>query len=381
MYQDFPANFDTSSRGSSTSPGHPETYSSITTQQVGVSPGTLVAKLPKSGSDIEALFLPGHVSFLLSQIHPLSPVCGPPLSFYCNVTLRSSAPFPRTLLTPRERSQLLNQIVKFANHTPVHLLCERLDLSLSRRLEGSSGRRVSFGLQSNSRLSARSHLKRRRKRPRLFKSWGGCGARREREKERESPWKLVGRRHSPIGRGWGGAGGPLPSLVFLFFLGKELHGCPCPRDPLAGILKSSSRTRTLRPLGGLAFRSLCWPLVEPKAMRQRRAVGRVGGCFGSLGFGGGVVSSGKGGIFGPFSPEEGIGGKGSLSGRQSKNPGRRESLSGHLHAQSHTRQVKGLGGRAKERSWFLLWTFKSAEEEMNQVPACKQQPKCRSGHL
>uniref|UniRef100_A0A8C6Y703 FOS like 2, AP-1 transcription factor subunit n=1 Tax=Naja naja TaxID=35670 RepID=A0A8C6Y703_NAJNA len=33
MYQDFPTNFDTSSRGSSTSPGHPETYSSITTQQ------------------------------------------------------------------------------------------------------------------------------------------------------------------------------------------------------------------------------------------------------------------------------------------------------------------------------------------------------------
>uniref|UniRef100_A0A8D0BC56 FOS like 2, AP-1 transcription factor subunit n=1 Tax=Salvator merianae TaxID=96440 RepID=A0A8D0BC56_SALMN len=33
MYQDFPGNFDTSSRGSSGSPGHPETYSSITTQQ------------------------------------------------------------------------------------------------------------------------------------------------------------------------------------------------------------------------------------------------------------------------------------------------------------------------------------------------------------
>ncbi|KAG8123375.1 hypothetical protein E2320_018722, partial [Naja naja] len=184
-------------------------------------------------------------------------------------------PLPRTLLTPPASDlcapsflcgsqQLLNQIVKFANHTPVHLLCERLDLSLSRRLEGSSGRRVrvSFGLQSNSRLSARSHLKRRRKRPRLFKSWGGCeqvlgSTRREREKESARA------------------------------LGK-LHGCPCARDPSAGILKSSSRTRTLRPLGGVAFRSLCWPLVEPKAMRQRRAVGRVGGCFGSLAFGGGV---------------------------------------------------------------------------------------------
>ncbi|KAJ7340975.1 hypothetical protein JRQ81_004262 [Phrynocephalus forsythii] len=33
MYQDFPGNFDTSSRGSSGSPGHPETYSGITTQQ------------------------------------------------------------------------------------------------------------------------------------------------------------------------------------------------------------------------------------------------------------------------------------------------------------------------------------------------------------
>ncbi|XP_062981679.1 fos-related antigen 2 isoform X1 [Elgaria multicarinata webbii] len=33
MYQDFPGNFDTSSRGSSGSPGHPETYSSLTTQQ------------------------------------------------------------------------------------------------------------------------------------------------------------------------------------------------------------------------------------------------------------------------------------------------------------------------------------------------------------
>lgn len=36
MYQDFPGNFDTSSRGSSGSPGHPESYSSVTaTQQVG----------------------------------------------------------------------------------------------------------------------------------------------------------------------------------------------------------------------------------------------------------------------------------------------------------------------------------------------------------
>ncbi|XP_034967392.1 fos-related antigen 2 isoform X1 [Zootoca vivipara] len=33
MYQDFPGNFDTSSRGSSGSPGHPETYNSITAQQ------------------------------------------------------------------------------------------------------------------------------------------------------------------------------------------------------------------------------------------------------------------------------------------------------------------------------------------------------------
>ncbi|XP_060101229.1 fos-related antigen 2 isoform X1 [Heteronotia binoei] len=33
MYQDFSGNFDTSSRGSSGSPGHPETYSSVTPQQ------------------------------------------------------------------------------------------------------------------------------------------------------------------------------------------------------------------------------------------------------------------------------------------------------------------------------------------------------------
>ncbi|XP_077197623.1 fos-related antigen 2 isoform X2 [Paroedura picta] len=33
MYQDFPGNFDTSSRGSSGSPGHPETYSIVTPQQ------------------------------------------------------------------------------------------------------------------------------------------------------------------------------------------------------------------------------------------------------------------------------------------------------------------------------------------------------------
>lgn len=35
MYQDYPGNFDTSSRGSSGSPGHPETYSSGAAQQVG----------------------------------------------------------------------------------------------------------------------------------------------------------------------------------------------------------------------------------------------------------------------------------------------------------------------------------------------------------
>ncbi|KAK2535688.1 Fosl2 [Columba guinea] len=33
MYQDYPGNFDTSSRGSSGSPGHPETYSSGAAQQ------------------------------------------------------------------------------------------------------------------------------------------------------------------------------------------------------------------------------------------------------------------------------------------------------------------------------------------------------------
>lgn len=44
MYQDYPGNFDTSSRGSSGSPGHPETYSSGAAQQVG--PGA--APLPLS---------------------------------------------------------------------------------------------------------------------------------------------------------------------------------------------------------------------------------------------------------------------------------------------------------------------------------------------
>lgn len=43
MYQDYPGNFDTSSRGSSGSPGHPETYSSGAAQQVG--PGD--APLPR----------------------------------------------------------------------------------------------------------------------------------------------------------------------------------------------------------------------------------------------------------------------------------------------------------------------------------------------
>lgn len=74
MYQDFPTNFDTSSRGSSTSPGHPETYSSITTQQVGASPTILVARLLRSDSDIS--FYQDTCTFS-SPKFILSPICGP----------------------------------------------------------------------------------------------------------------------------------------------------------------------------------------------------------------------------------------------------------------------------------------------------------------
>ncbi|KAK9411935.1 FOSL2: Fos-related antigen 2 [Crotalus adamanteus] len=77
----------------------------------------------------------------------------------------------------------------------------------------------------------------------------------------------------------------------------------------------------------------------------------------------------------------GVGGKASLSGRKSKNPGRRESPRGHLNVHGHMRSSEAVGGYDAEGTWFLLWTFKSAKEEMNQVPVCKQQAKCRSGHL
>ncbi|OXB72950.1 UNVERIFIED_CONTAM: hypothetical protein H355_001917 [Colinus virginianus] len=44
MYQDYPGSFDTSSRGSSGSPGHPEPYSAGAAQQVSFSSGAVVVK-------------------------------------------------------------------------------------------------------------------------------------------------------------------------------------------------------------------------------------------------------------------------------------------------------------------------------------------------
>lgn len=116
MYQDYPGSFDTSSRGSSGSPGHPEPYSAGAAQQVGPPPPRLVRagwaprtrdRIPAVGT---ALGAPGGAAPLGGAAVPLLP---PSL---CRAALRAvprrsgSSPLRTTravrLLSPRFPSAL-----------------------------------------------------------------------------------------------------------------------------------------------------------------------------------------------------------------------------------------------------------------------------------